>query len=308
MPVPAREMRQLIKKRLQGLTPDQKIREIDRILKEFPWTVGDYKVIRSELRRQQEAERGLVSARHSAKGTYYIKKEAPQSMIVGLPNSGKSTLLASLTGAGVRIAAYPFTTQKPELGSLSYNDVRIQMVELPSFYSGVSIQNRALISLLRTTDAVIEVVNKAKELKVLSKELEESGIRLYNRKTDDHEKYSEDYIFLPAIVVYRNAEPETELEAISFQDDERIKEELYQQLNITRIYLRDMAGNVDLPPVVFLDMQEVYVEDLAKRIGPKYLKSFRYARIWGASANYQGEKVGLRRRLEDGETVTVYTS
>ena len=308
MPVPAREMRQLIKKRLQGLSPDQKIREIDRILKEFPWTVGDYRVIRSELRRQQEAERGLVSVRHSAKGTYYVKKEAPQSMIVGLPNSGKSTLLASLTGSDVKIAAYPFTTQKPELGSLSYNDVRIQMVELPSFYSGVGIQNKALISLLRATDAVIEVVNKAEELKVLSKELAESGIRLYNRKTDDHEKYSEDYIFLPAIVVYRNAEPETELEAISFQDDERIKEELYQQLNITRKYLRDTAGNVDLPPVVFLDMQEVYVEDLAKRIGPKYLKSFRYARIWGASANYQGEKVGLRRRLEDGETVTVYTS
>ena len=308
MPVPAREMRQLIKKRLQGLTPDQKVREIDRILKEIPWTVGDYKGIRSELRRQQEDERGLVSARHSAKGTYYIKKEAPQSMIIGLPNSGKSTLLASLTGAGVKIAAYPFTTQKPELGSLSYNDVRIQMVELPAFYRGVSIQNRALISLLRTTDAVIEVVNKAKELKVLSKELEESGIRLYNRRTDDREKYSEDYIFLPALVVYRDAEPETELEAISFEDDERIKEELYQQLNITRIYLRDMAGNVDLPPVVFLDVQEVYVEDLAKRIGPKYLKSFRYARIWGASANYQGEKVGLRRRLEDGDTVTVYTS
>jgi small GTP-binding protein len=308
MPVPAREMRQSIKKRLQGLSPDQRIREIDRILKEIPWTVGDYKGIRSELRRQQEAERGLVSVRHSAKGRYYVKKETPQSMIIGLPNSGKSTLLASLTRSDVRIAAYPFTTQKPELGSLSYNNVRIQMVELPSFYSGVSIQNKALISLLRTTDTVIEVINKAEELKVLSRELEESRIRLYNRKTDVHEKYSEDYVFLPAIVVYRNTEPETELEAISFQDRRRIKEELYQQLNITRIYLRDMAGNVNLPPVVFLDMQEVCVEDVARSIGPKYLKSFRYARIWGASANYEGEKVGLKRRLEDGDTVTVYIS
>lgn len=306
MPIPAREMRQLIKKRLQGLSPDQRVREIDRILKEIPWTVGDYRVIRGELRRQREAEKGLVPGRYAGRGKYYVKKETPQSMIVGLPNSGKSTLLASLTGCDVKIAPYPFTTQRPELGSLVYKDVKIQLVELPSFYEGVSAQNKALISLLRTTDAVINVVNEAQELEVLSRELEESRIRLYNRRTGDCEKYSEDFISLPAIIVYRNEKPRTELETIDFREYKSIKEELCQQLKITRIYLRDLAGNVNLPPMVFLDMEEVCVEDVARRIGARFLRQFRYARAWGTSANYDGEKVGLRRRLADGDTVTLY--
>jgi len=300
-------MREKIKKRLQGLSPDQRIKEIDRILKEIPWTIGDYKGIVNELRRQREAERDIVSVRHSAKSEYYVKKETPQSMIIGLPNSGKSTLLASLTSCPVKIAAYPFTTQKPEVSSLVHNDVRIQMVELPAFYEGVSTQNKALVALLRTTDAAIVVINKVEEMEMLSTELEASRIRLFNRKNGNHEKYSEGLTYLPAIAVYRDLEPETELETIAFPDCGKIRQELYAQLNITRIYLRDRRGNVSLPPIMFIDIEEVTVEDVAGKAGKRFLREFRHAKIWGPSATYDGERSGLKRRLEDGDTVTIYT-
>ena len=307
MPLPGGLMRQKIKKRLQGLSSDQRIKEIDRILKEIPWTIGDYKEIVNELRRQQEAERETISVRHSAKSKYYVKKETPQSMIIGLPNSGKSTLLASLTSSPVKIASYPFTTQKPEVGSLVHNDVRIQMVELPAFYEGVSTRNMALVALLRTTDAVINVINKVEEIEVLSSELEASGIRLFNGKSENYEKYSGGLTYLPAMVVYRNQEPKTELDTVAFADSKKIMEELYSQLNITRIYLRDRRGNVSLPPIMFLDIEDVTVEDVAGKAGKRFLREFRYAKIWGPSATYDGERAGLKRRLEDGDTVTIYT-
>jgi len=307
MPLPGGIMRQKIKKRLQGLSSDQRIKEIDRILKEIPWTIGDYKEIVNELRRQREAERDIISARHSTKSKYYVKKETPQSMIIGLPNSGKSTLLASLTSSPVKIAPYPFTTQKPEVGSLVHNDVRIQMVELPAFYEGVSTRNKALVALLRTTDAVINVINKVEEIEVLSSELEASGIRLFNGKSENYEKYSGGLTYIPAMVVYRGLEPKTELETIPFADLDRIKQELYGQLNITRIYLRDRRGKVSLPPIIFLNIEDVTVEDVAGKAGKRFLREFRYAKIWGPSATYDGERAGLKRRLEDGDTATIYT-
>ena len=307
MPLPGGLMRQKIKKRLQGLSSDQRIKEIDRILEEIPWTVGDYKEIVNELRRQREAERDIISVRHSAKSKYYVKKETPQSMIIGLPNSGKSTLLASLTSSPVKMASYPFTTQKPEVGSLVHNDVRIQMVELPAFYEGVSTQNKALVALLRTTDAVINVINKTEEWEALSGELEASRIRLFNRKRENYEKYSEGLTYLPAMVVYRRLEPRTELETMPFADLDGIKQELYGQLNISRIYLRDRRGNVSLPPTIFLDIEDVTVEDVTGKAGKRFLREFRYAKIWGPSATYDGERAGLKRRLKDGDTVTIYT-
>jgi len=42
------------------------------------------------------------------------------------------------------------------------------------------------------------------------------------------------------------------------------------------------------------------------KINRNFLKSFKYAKIWGSSANYEGEKVGLRRRLGDNTVITFY--
>ena len=45
--------------------------------------------------------------------------------IVGMPNSGKSSLLSALTSARPKIANYPFTTINPNLGVTSYNDKEV---------------------------------------------------------------------------------------------------------------------------------------------------------------------------------------
>lgn len=52
--------------------------------------------------------------------------------LVGFPNAGKSTLLKAISKANPKIASYPFTTIKPNLGHLAYEDGReITMADLP---------------------------------------------------------------------------------------------------------------------------------------------------------------------------------
>ena len=56
--------------------------------------------------------------------------------IVGMPNSGKSSLLSVLTSAKPKIANYPFTTINPNLGVASYDNKEITLADIPGLIEG----------------------------------------------------------------------------------------------------------------------------------------------------------------------------
>ena len=56
--------------------------------------------------------------------------------IIGLPNAGKSSLLASITNAHPKIANYQFTTLNPNLGVASYDDKEITIADIPGLIEG----------------------------------------------------------------------------------------------------------------------------------------------------------------------------
>ena len=56
--------------------------------------------------------------------------------IIGMPNAGKSSLLAAITKARPKIASYPFTTLDPNLGVSYYDDKEVTLADIPGIIEG----------------------------------------------------------------------------------------------------------------------------------------------------------------------------
>src|SRR5436309_3999781 len=86
--------------------------------------------------------------------SYKIPKQgAGQYVLLGGPNVGKSRLLTRLTRATPEVAAYPFTTREPHAGMMEWEDVRVQLIDLPPITADV--MEGYLSSMVRTADAAI---------------------------------------------------------------------------------------------------------------------------------------------------------
>jgi hypothetical protein len=80
--------------------------------------------------------------------------------------------------------------------------------------------------------------------------------------------------------------------------------ELFKLLEIARIYTKEPGEEPAREPVVV--RRGITVGELARTIHNDFYRNFKYARIWGPSAKFPNEKVGLDRILEDGTIVQLY--
>ena len=114
--------------------------------------------------------------------------------IIGLPNAGKSSLLASMTSANPKIANYKFTTINPNLGVANYDDKEVTLADIPGLIEGAHTGTGLGIKFLKH-------IERCKTLLHLIDITEDDLFISYNQVRKELSKYSKDLVKKKEIVV-----------------------------------------------------------------------------------------------------------
>ena len=85
---------------------------------------------------------------------------------------------------------------------------------------------------------------------------------------------------------------------------EKLKENIYSELKLIRIFMKPVGGKTDYDePLILREGDKV--EDACRKIHRDFQRKFRYASVSGPSAKHDVQKVGLSHKLKDGDILTI---
>ncbi len=372
---------------MDAKTPEEKIAALEEFLKAVPKHKGTENLRLWASRRLAELREEVEERRRKRGGrgvSFFVEKEgAAQIVLIGLPNSGKSSIISVLTGAKTRVADYPMSTTFPVPGMMRYKDIYFQLVDTPPLIPGGGPWNNRVIGLARNGDALLVIVSNETdpyaEFTTISQTLEEAGIllhrprgrvviekmrmgktgiritlmgRLVDATIDDVRRLLESYriynahvkiyglvsiddveqaifenkAYKPAVVLINKAELDinrAKKAALRIHEEnsdipvviasarlrkgfERLGDLFFKHLELIRIYTKQPNGPIADKPLVL--RRGATILDVAKAIHKDFVKKFKYAKVWGPSAKYPGERTGLEHVVMDGDIVEIHSS
>jgi len=298
-------------------SPDERIRALEEMLAVIPKHKGTEKLqgdIKRKLARVKEEGKKKKSSSKGYDPFGVEKQGAGQIVLAGYPNSGKSSLVATLTRAKLKIGDYPYTTAIPATGMMPYKDTWVQLVDTPPL-SEDNVPS-GLIGTYKEADALLVVIDVSnaeclEQYEGLMKVLQE-------REVIDLSKEGEIIAPTPFLVAANkidhpeareNLEVMTELipnfDPLTVSKNgtglEELKEKLYGLLDVIRVYGKspDRPADMDRP---FILKRGSTVLDFAEQVHKDFPEQLKNALVWGSS-KFDGQAVAREYMLEDGDIV-----
>lgn len=97
----------------------------------------------------------------------------------------------------------------------------------------------------------------------------------------------------------------TKFTGSKMNNPEVITEQLFQSVGFIRVYTRNEEGEVAQKPIVLKKSSTVI--EVAEKLGSNFVKNFRYAKIWGTSMKFDGQRAGIDHELSDQDIVQIFS-
>ncbi len=308
-------------------TAEERLAALEEMFRLIPKHKASEKM-QAELKRKISAARkdAAHEASHGKTGAkldpFHIPKSgAGQIVLIGTPNVGKSSLVAAVSHAAVKVADYPFSTALSVPGMVTFEDVQIQLVDTPPITSdhvaaGFPGLWHACDALLVVVDASTDALLDDAEtcLRHLAErhlalapsaggvgELRlKRGLMLVNKR--DAAGATERLAALREFFGSRSR-----IQAISAHDASDIAgfpELLFELLNVIRVYAKPPGKKADETAPFILPAGST-VHALAAHVHRGMAEHLHSARIWGTSL-FPGQNVQLDHVLHDKDTVELH--
>jgi len=310
----------------QAKTTPEKIEALEVMMAVIPKHKGTERLrgqLKSRMARLKE-ELQKRPAVGKAEQAYNIKREgAAQVVLLGLPNSGKSSLLSQITHASSEVADYPFTTQKPIPGMMKFENLQIQLVDTPPVQ--LDHIEPGFPNLIRNADGLLLLVDLTEDpvfqMEILLEEL--NGMKIKGVGKAPGPSLDVGWISLRALLVGNKCEMKHAMEAYRrfeshFGDTfpilpisaeggmnlDELRKEIYQILNIVRVYTKTPGKEADLTEPVILKKGST-VEEVALSVHKDFLAKLRYAKVWG-SGKFDGQMVKRHYVVNEGDVIELH--
>jgi hypothetical protein len=308
-------------------TDEEKLAALEEMLRTIPKHKGteglqaDIKRKMSKLKASVEFGAKKGGGKHA--DVFHIPRGgAGQVVLLGLPNSGKSSIVSHLTNAHVNVADYPFATDKPVPGMMKYEDVQIQLVDTPPITAEFA--PPGLVNTLRGADIIGVVIDLSADV------LEQMDVcvnYLDSHKLltpPDAEKNAEWlHLARPTFVAATKADIAAvgtldTLKELTSRPFEYIEvstktglgldvfvRRCFEILDVVRVYAKKPGKEPDMKEPFTLPRGST-VQDLAYHIHRQLAEMLKSARAWHSATVHDGQSVPRDHILSDREIVELH--
>lgn len=301
------------------------LREMFRLLPKHKGTEKLQSDLKQKISRaKDEIEGSKAAGKKGAPGHKVPSDGAGQVVLVGGPNGGKSALLSALTNAKPEVAPYPFTTRAPYPGIMTWEDVRVQLVDLPPVTA--DFLEAWVPSVIRSADAAVLVVDLASDdvidaaeaalgrlaavhtelVGALPYDAEDEAVRHVKTLLAAHKTDAEGAADrLDLVREWAGARfPVVAASALKGQGLDALRRASYDLLGVIRVYTKIPGKPADRTKPFTVPVGST-VADLAVEIHRDFEQSLRFARVWGTGV-VDGQTVKRDHELHDADVVELH--